>query len=139
MRATKVAIAEALRIDPAVSELVPPGQVFAVERATVPVLPSIEILAIRSEASDYLVTHELSVECTVSHPTEDGADERLDGIVRAVRARLLTAQDTTDPIALPDSERLSIEVSDTRWSISASDASSVVRGASIAVAVQVND
>lgn len=139
MRPIKLALADALRTDPAVAELVPDGQIYAVERATIPTLPSIEIIAIRSEASDYLVTHELSVECTVSHPTEDGADERLDGIVRAVRARLLTAQDTTDPIALPDSERLSIEVGDTRWSISASDASSVVRGASIAVAVQVNE
>ena len=88
VRATKQAIAEALRIDPAVSELVPAAQVFAVERATLPTLPSIELVGVSSERVDTgpLVKHELSVQCTVSHPTEDGADELLDSIVR-VRTR----------------------------------------------------
>ena len=36
MRPVKVAIAAALRTDEAVSELVPPAQVYAVERATIP-------------------------------------------------------------------------------------------------------
>ena len=40
MRATKVAIAEALRTDAAVSALVPAAQVFSGRAATVPVLPS---------------------------------------------------------------------------------------------------
>lgn len=134
-----LAIAAALRSDTTVAELVPGSQVYAVERATVPVLPSIEIIAIRSEAADYLVKHELAIEITVSDPTEDGADERLDAIVTGVRARLLTAQDTTDRIALPGGERLSIEVGGTRWSISAADASAIIRGASIAAVVQVSE
>ena len=89
MRGAKLAIAEALRSDDGVAQRVPGTQVFSVERATIPQLPSIEIIAISSErvGGGPLDKHELSVECTVSHPTEDGADELLDGIVRAVRQR----------------------------------------------------
>ena len=93
MRAAKLALAAALRTDTAVAALVPAGQVFAVERATVPTLPSIEVIGVSSERVDTgpLVRHELSIEVTVTHPTEDGADELLDGIVTAVRRRLLEA------------------------------------------------
>ena len=68
MRATKVAIADALRDDPAVSALVPSAQVFAVERATVPSCRSIEVIAVTSErvGDGPMVKHELAVECTVS-------------------------------------------------------------------------
>ena len=59
-------------------------------------------------------------------------------MVQAVRARLSDAENSNDPIALTGGERLSIEVGDTRWSISASDASSVVRGASVSVSAEVS-
>ena len=49
MRPTKLAIADALRTDPAVGELVQAAQIFSVERATVPTLPSIEVFGVTSE------------------------------------------------------------------------------------------
>ena len=141
VRATKVAIAEALRIDPAVSELVPAAQIFAVERATLPILPSIELVGMSSERVDTgpMVKHELSVQCTVSHPTEDAGDELLDSIVAAVRRRLLDAEHSTGPIALVTGEGLLVVVHGTLWSISAADASSVIRGASVSVSVEVSE
>ena len=135
MREAKVAIAEAFRTDAAVSELVP-GQVFAVERATLPTLPSIEVIGLSSEGDTWpMVRHELSVEITVSHQTEDGADELLDSIVRAVRARLSAAETTDNPIDLPTRAGLTVELKGTRWSTSASGASGVIRGASVGCAV----
>ena len=106
MRATKTAIAEALRSDDAVLALVPREQIYAVERATIPVLPSVEIIAISSErvGGGPMERHELSVECTVSHPTEDGADAALDGIVRAVRQRLGASENSERPILLASGE-----------------------------------
>ena len=76
MRLTKLAIAAAFAADGAVSNLVPRSQVFSVERATVPVLPSIEVIGLSSERVDSgpMIRHELSCEITVSHATEDGAD-----------------------------------------------------------------
>ena len=46
-----------------------------------------------------MVRHEVSVECTISHSDEDGADLALDAIVRAVRARLSESEDSTRPIS----------------------------------------
>ena len=131
MRPVKVAIAEALRTDAAVSELVPAAQVFAVERATIPVLPSIELIALSSERVDTgpLVRHSMSMELTVSHPHEDGADTLLDAIVRAVRARLSDAEHSTRPIALASGEGVLVVVHGTRWSVSAKGTSGTVRGA----------
>ena len=133
MRAVKVAIAAALRTDAAVSELVPAAQVYAVERATLPTLPAIEMVAVSSEVVDSgpLVRHELSVEITAAHSTEDGADELLDAIVRAVRQRL---GDENAPI-----EGCVVVLGATRWSISAANASSIVRGASVAVTGMVGE
>ena len=75
MRPVKVALSRALRTDAAVSALVPPAQVFSVERSTVPVLPSIEVIGLSSERVDTgpMLRHELSIEVTVRHPSEDGA------------------------------------------------------------------
>ena len=139
VRGAKLAIAEALRTDDAVSQRVPGTQVFSVERATIPQLPSIEIIAISSErvGGGPLDKHELSVECTVSHPTEDGADELLDSIVRAVRQRLGASEGSTRPIALASGEGVLVVLGSTRWSISAADKASVVRGASVALSVEV--
>ena len=137
MRSSKQAIASALADDAAVSELVP--QVYAVERATLPTLPAVEVIAVSSEGDTWpMVRHELSVECTVSHQTEDGADELLDAIVRAVRARLFDAERGERPIALPTRETVVVELKSTRWSTSASGASGVVRGASVSAAVLVS-
>ena len=73
MRETKIAIQTALQTDAALAELVPAVQVFAVERATIPALPSIEIIGATSERqANALIRHEMAVEITVAHPTEDG-------------------------------------------------------------------
>ena len=72
---------------------------------------------------------------TVSHPTEDGADTLLDGIVRAVRQRLVVAATSEAPIALAGGETAAIQLQGTRWSISASNSGGVIRGASVALAV----
>ena len=141
VRATKQAIAEALRIDPAVSELVPAAQVFAVERATIPTLPAIELVGVTSSrvGDGPMIRHLLSIEVTVSHASEDGADELLAGAVRAVRRRLGAAEHDTAPIALAGGGGVLIDVQETRWSVSASDASSVIRGASVSVHVEVSE
>ena len=134
MRATKQAIAAALADDAAVSALVP--QVFAVERATLPTLPAVEVIGLSSEGDTWpMVRHELSIEVTVSHAVEDGADEALDAIVRAVRARLFDAEQGERPIDLPTRAGLTVELKGTRWSTSASGASGVIRGASVGCAV----
>ena len=141
MRATKTAIAEALRTDAAVSELVPATSVYAVERATLPTLPAVEVIAVSSERVDDgpLVRHELSVEITVAHATEDGADELLDAIVRAVRQRLDAAERQLPEIALASGEGCLVVLAGTRWSISAANTSGIVRGASVAVSGMVSE
>ena len=90
MRSTKLAIAAALQADKAVARLVPPTQIYAVERSTIPVLPAVEIIGVTSEkiGDGPLVGHRLSIEITVTHANETGADVLLDGAVRAVRRRL---------------------------------------------------
>ena len=99
VRATKLAIAAALAADTAVSNLVPAAQVFAVERAVIPTLPAVEIIGVSSEriGDGPMIKHEVSVEITVSHPSEDGADELLDSIVAAIRARLSASENSTRP------------------------------------------
>ena len=141
MRATKLAIAAALADDPAVSALVPAAQVFSVERATIPTLPAVELIGISSEriGDGPLVRHSMSCECTVSDPSEDAADTKLDGIVRAVRARLSDAADSTRPIALASGEGVTVELQGSRWSVSAADASSVIRGASVSLSAEVGE
>ena len=138
MRAAKLAIAAALRTDAAVAELVPAGQIFATERATLPTLPAVEIIALSSERVDSgpLIRHELSVEVTVTHPTEDVADELLNRIVVAIRRRLLDAETSERPIVLETREVVLVELKGSRWSLSANGgAAGVIRGASIAVNV----
>ena len=141
MRATKTAIAEALRTDAAVSELVPRAQIYAVERATLPTLPAVEVIALSSERVDTgpMLRHALSVEVTVSHATEDGADELLDAVVRAVRQRIGAAERQLRPIALASGEGCLCVLGGTRWSISAANASSVIRGASVSLSVEVGE
>ena len=141
MRAIKVAIAAALAADTAVSELVPDAQIFAVERATIPTLPSIEVIGVSSELVDTgpLVRHQLSVEVTVRSAAEDTADAALDALVRAVRQRLSAAAREIPRIALADGGSVLIELGGTRWSVSASDATSIVRGAAISLTVEASE
>ena len=141
MRPVKVAIAAALRTDEAVSELVPDTQIFAVERSVLPSLPAVEVIAVSSERVDDgpMVRHELSIEVTVSHPTEDAADELLDAVVRAVRQRIDAAERQLPPIALAGGEGCLCVLHGTRWSVSASATSGIVRGAAIAVSVEVSE
>ena len=135
MRPVKVAIATALAADDAVSELVPAAQIYATERATLPTLPAVEVIAVSSErvGDGPMVRHELSVEVTVSHATEDGADALLDDAVRAVRQRIDAAERQEPEIALADGSGCLCVLGGTRWSVSASAASSVIRGAAVAV------
>ena len=135
MRQCKVAVAVALAEDEATALLVPGEQIFAVERATVPLLPSIEIIGVESSPQEDgpLVRHVLSVEIAVSHADEDGADAALDGIVRAVRERLAAAAQQDRPIVREDGEVVPVGLLATRWSVSASGAVGIVRGAAIAV------
>ena len=135
MRATKTAIAEALRTDAAVSELVPRAQIYAVERATLPTLPAVEVIALSSERVDTgpMVRHELSCEITVGSATEDKADSLLDSIVRAVRQRLDAAERSVAPITQEGGEACLCVLGGTRWSVSAANTSGIVRGASVAV------
>ena len=139
VRAAKRAIALALA--EAVKDLVPAEQVYAVEKATLPTLPAVEVVAVTSERQETgpLLRHQLSVEITVSDPTEDGADESLNAIVAAVRARLSAAENEGDPIVLPDGSLALVELGGTRWSISAGGPSSVIRGAAVAVAIEVDE
>ena len=141
MRASKLALAAALRSDAAVSALVPDAQIFATERSTLPTLPSVEIVAVTSErvGDGPMIRHALNVECTVSHATEDGADGLLDSIVRAVRARLSASEDSTRPIALESGEGCLCVLGGARWSISAPSTSGVIRGASVSLSVEVGE
>ena len=142
MRAVKTAIAQALATDEAVAELVPAPQVFATERAVLPLLPSVEIVGIDSTPQEEgpLVRHLISIEVTVRAQSEDDADESLNGIVRAVRQRLSDATQQVRPIITrEDGEVVPVGLLATRWSVSASDASSVIRGAAVAVEVGSDD
>ena len=135
MRRTKQSLAAALRDDHVLTELVSPSSIHAVERASIPTLPAVEIIAVSSEAADYLVRHELALEVTVSHATEDKADEALNAIVAAIRGRLLRAQSSLDPIADDTGSTVTVELGGTRWSVSAKGSGGVIRGASVAVTV----
>ena len=141
MRATKVAIAAALAADPAVAALVPGSRIYAVERATIPALPAVEVIGITSEriGDGPLIRHAMNVEVTVSHQTEDGADLALDAIVAAVRARLSASEESTRPIALASGSGVVVQLGATRWSVSAADKASVIRGGSIAVTAAVGE
>ena len=142
VRAAKAAIADALRADDAITALVPTEQIFTTERATLPVLPAIELLVVSSERTDRpLIQHVLSCEITVSSPTEDGADEALDRIVTAIRARLSSAESESDPIVLEDGSVALVELRGVRWSVSATadNKASIVRGAAIGLAVAAVD
>ena len=141
MRAMKQAIAEAIRTDPAVAELVPAGQVFAVERATLPTLPAVECIAVGSERVDTgpMIRHQIAIEITVSHQSEDGADEALDRLVRAVRLRLSDAEQGGTPIRLESRQTVVCELGGTRWSVSASGTSGVIRGASVDVRAEASE
>ena len=128
------------------SVLVPPAhRSYAVERATVPTLPSIEVIGLSSERVDTgpMVVHELSIECTVSHATEDGADELLDAASSGPYSQRIGCCGASElpRIALADGEGCLVRACGaTRWSISAaSGASSVIRGASISLRVQVSE
>ena len=139
VRAVKLALAAALRADTAVAALVPGAQIFAVERATLPTLPSIELIGVSSArvGNGPMIRHELAVEATVSHRSEDGADELLDGIVAAARRRLCDAETSERPIALESREGVLVTLRGSRWSVSAAGSAGVIRGASIEVSAEV--
>ena len=119
MRSAKVAIRNALAADPVINRLVPGAQIFSVERATLPTLPAVELVSIASERTDRpLIRHEFSCEITVSSSSENGADEKLDAIVTAVRGRLHAAEIEADPIVLEGGSVALVELLGVRWSVS---------------------
>ena len=140
MRATKLAIQTALSDDRAVLALVPAASIFAAERATVPQLPSIECIGVSSESIDSgMVKDTVAIEVTVSSASEDGADEALDAVVQAVRLRLGDAEQGVKPIRLVTGQNVLCELGGTKWSMSASGSSGVIRGASVDVQTVVNE
>ena len=86
-----------------------------------------------------MIRHALTIEVTASHQSEDGADALVDSIVRAVRLRLADAAYGGRPISLAGGENVLVVLEATRWSVSASDASSVIRGASVALSVEASE
>lgn len=140
MRMAKVALRDALAADGAVAALVPGSQVFSCERAVIPTLPAVELIGVTSERqANALVRHEIQVEITVSHATEDGADLALDAIVQAIRRRLSAAENSIEPIRLAGGGNVLVELQGSRWSVSAKDQASVVRGASVSVTAEVGE
>ena len=140
MRPVKLAIAAALAADAAVAELVPATSVYAVERATVPTLPSIEVIGVSSELVDTgpLVRHQLSIEVTVRRAAEDAADEASSAIVRAVRRRLADAENDERVIS-EDRRTVVVGLQGTRWSMTAASTSGVIRGAAISLTVSASE
>ena len=141
VRAAKQAIADALRATLAY-EHVPASQVHAVERATLPNLPSVEVIGLTSSPQEIgpLIRHELSIELTVSAATEDGADEQLDSLVTAVRRRLLAASRQDEVIPMGDDAIALVTLGETRWSTSAaSGAAGVIRASAIGVTVEADE
>ena len=140
MRPVKLAIAAALAADAAVAELVPATSVYAVERATVPTLPSIEVIGVSSELVDTgpLVRHQLSIEVTVRRTAEDAADEASSAIVRAVRRRLADAENDERVIS-EDRRTVVVGLQGTRWSMTAASTSGVIRGAAISLTVSASE
>ncbi len=141
MRPVKLAIAAALAADDGVAAVVPGSQIFSVERATVPVLPAVEIIGVTSErvGDGPMIRDSMSIEITVSAPTEDAADLALDSIVKAVRLRLADAAHGGRPISLADGGNVLVVLEATRWSISAADGASTIRGASGSVTAEVSE
>ena len=137
MRAAKLAVRDAIASDDAVSDLVPVEQIHSTERATLPSLPSIELVAVSSEPQESgpMVKHLISVEITVSNASEDGADAALDAIVAAVRRRLQAAETAEAPISLTGDALVVVELGATRWSISAGAQTGVIRGAAVSLSV----
>ena len=135
MRTVKVAIAKALA---AAVETVP---VYAVERATLPTLPAVEVIGLTTklQESGPLYRHLLAIEITASAATEDAADERLDDLAGSVCGRLMAAARRDDPILMPGDSIALVTVGDTRWSRSGRGASGVVRGVAIAVTVEADE
>ena len=132
MRAIRLAIAQALREARHVTELVAATSIHAVERAVVPVLPAVEVIAVSSETVDQLQRHELAIEVTVSNVSEDAADAELDAIVEAVRLRLLDSY-VEQPISTLAGSTVLADLGAVRWSVSAQGQRGVIRGASVSV------
>ena len=134
---TKVAIRDAFASEHAITTLVPSSQIHATEKATLPSLPSVELISVTSERQETgpLLRHSLSIEVTVSHVSEDGADELLTSIVQVLRRRLLDAETGERPIVLEDDTVALVELQGTRWSVSGGSTTGVIRGAAIALAV----
>ena len=136
MRPVKLAIAAALQDQLTTLQLA--ASVHAVERATLPDLPAVEVIGVSSERVDNaMVRHELSLEVTVSAADEDTADARLSDLVQAIRRRVDEAENGLQPIALDSGENIVTELQTTRWSVSASGTGGVVRGAAVAMSCAV--
>ena len=139
MRATKVAIASALRADPNID--VPSTGVYAVERSILPKLPSVEVIGVSSErvGNGPMVQHAMRIEVTVGGQSEDDIDDQLDELVGAVRRRLDAAENGNEHIAQTDGQNALVTLGSTAWSVSAQGGGGVIRGASVSILVEVNE
>ena len=139
MRASKVAIAAALRTDSNIDVF--STSIYAVERSVLPKLPSIEIIGVSSErvGNGPLARHTMRIEVTVGGQSEDDIDDRLDELVGAVRRRLDAAEQGIDPVVLADGQNAIIELGGSAWSVSAPGGGGVIRGASISLTCEVNE
>ena len=130
MRPVKLALAAALASDNTVTALVPPAQIFPVERATLPTLPAVEVIGLSSErvGDGPMVVHEL-ISRGHGESRDRGRGRRAARrAVRAVRQRIGAAERSDAPITQEGGEACLCVLGATRWSISASAASSVIRG-----------
>ena len=120
VRAVKLALAQAFRDDAVVAALVPGAQIFAVERATLPALPAVEVIGISSErvGNGPMIRHESERSRRRSRiRPKTASDEQLDAIVRAVRRRLGDAATSERPIALESREGVLVALGGlSRWS-----------------------
>ena len=142
VRPVKVAIAAALAVRRGVSELVPPASRST--RSNAPrfrPLPSYRSDRRVKRARRYRPDGEaFAIRRVHGESSVRGrADELLDGIVRATRARLGASEDSTRPIALASGKGVLVVLGGTRWSISASGASGVIRGASVSFEAVVSE
>ena len=138
MRPVRLAIAAALQDE--LTKLQIAASVHAVERATLPDLPAVEVIGLTSErVNNVMVRHELSVEVTVSAADEDTADARLSDLVAAVRRRVSEAENGVSPISLDGGESAVPTLQGTRWSVSASGSGGVIRGAAVSLSCEVSE
>ena len=111
--------------------------------ATVPTLPSIEVISVTSERLAHaLVKHEISIEATRSRTRPKTAPtKRSMASCRPSGAALATLSRRYDLVLTlpPDRTHVVVALEGTRWSVSANGANGVIRGASVRLSCEVDE